>query len=100
MEKQIIILFGVIILNILFINFVSAERLVSENGVEYDTKILDMFSNSTYVDVTIRLDDSINRDNFITEFSDEEFKGKIITWLQREFCTLWNLFAYSLTYDE
>ena len=79
MKRQIKLFFGMIILGIFLINIVSAVRLFSEIGVDYDSQILDLFENNSYVDVTITLNDSINRDNFITEFSNEEFKDIVNT---------------------
>ena len=59
------------------------QNILQDNIAKYNPNmVLKEFANSeeknqTYVDVTIRLDDSINRDNFVTEFSNEEFKDVV-----------------------
>lgn len=56
---------------------VSSEKLISDNNVKYDSKILDMFKNNTFVDVIIYLKDLSEADDLVSGFSEDELKDVI-----------------------
>src|SRR3989344_7594425 len=78
-DVKTIIIFSIIFTVFLInnINNISAEMLVSEVGVQYDSKILEKFESNTFANVIIILEESVDIDNFVTEFSNDEFKDVI-----------------------
>ena len=60
MKEKTLMIRGMIILvlTLLIINFVKAEMIVSEAGVEYDSEILGAFQNQTKIYVIVRLVDN------------------------------------------
>lgn len=59
MRKKIFLVLGVVLLlAILIFNFISAEMLVSDAGVEYDSAIVSAFNSSDWIFVLIRLEDN------------------------------------------
>ena len=76
MEKQ-LLLVG-LILSVFLISFVSAEVLVSDAGVEYETDILDALDDSEWVEVIIKIQEENDtlRDFVISNLSISEFQFK------------------------
>jgi len=80
MKKGIkILMFGMIMLiGIMQVNMISAEILVSDAGVEYESEILKAFKDQTWVYVTVDIKDTSNITIFYKEDSIEvqEMKDK------------------------
>jgi len=73
-KKQIYL---IIFVTIFFGSLVSAEILVSDRGVEYDSVILDKFQYQLYVEVIIHLENLSYLEELISEFSEDELRDVI-----------------------
>ena len=78
--KKIILICLLLIVSIFLVNYVSAEILVSETGVEYDSKILDQFQNQTFVPIIIELNEFSDEGarNLLSNFNEEEVEYIVI----------------------
>ena len=78
--KKIILTCLLLIVSIFLVNYVSAEILVSETGVEYDSKILDQFQNQTFVPIIIELNEFSDEGarNLLSNFNEEEVEYIVI----------------------
>jgi len=82
-EKMKILMFGMIMLiGIMQVNLISAETLVSDVGVEYESEILEEFNkmrndetNQTFVKLIIYLKDISEAENLISNFNEAEVKN-------------------------
>ena len=80
-EEALFGIFAILIIGSMF-SIVSAEMLVSDAGVEYESKILDEFAklegtNETFVDLIIYIKDMSEVENLILTFSKDEI-GRVI----------------------
>ena len=72
-------LFSILFLAFLLISLVSAEMLVSDAGVKYDSDILEAFENNEWVDVIIDFKNISEKDVLISDSSDSEIQD-IYVW--------------------
>ena len=74
MKKIILVCFFVI--SIFLINLVNAEILVSEAGVEYESRILDVLNNNTFVPIIIELNEFSDAEarDLLSMFDEENIK--------------------------
>jgi len=72
MEKQNILIFGVIFLiGIMFVNLVGAEMLISPANVSYDSQILEQFRSSNEVNIFFELNNFSDADNLFSTLSND-----------------------------
>jgi hypothetical protein len=81
MKKQVFILVF-LFLGLSLINFVQAEMLTSDAGVQYEDRILEEFNklegtNETFVEIIVYLRDTSQTDDVLSAFSSNELKDII-----------------------
>ena len=59
------------------VNYVNAETLISDAGVEYDSKILDVLDNNAFVPIIIELNEFSDAEarNLLSIFDEDEIKN-------------------------
>ena len=85
MRKKVLFGFLVVLVIISMFGFVSAEMLISESGIEYEQRILDEFTklemnesiSETWIKIFFRLKDASDKENVLSQFSEEEIKDII-----------------------
>jgi|SRR3989344_4910658 len=62
------------------VNYVNAETLISDAGVEYDSKILDVLDNNAFVPIIIELNEFSDAEarNLLSIFDEDEIKNVAI----------------------
>ena len=84
-RKLCLVLVGFLIFGLFGVVGAASEMLISDFGVEYESRILDEFSklkinetdNETFVEVIIYLNDFFEAENLISDFSEDELIGEI-----------------------